>query len=153
MRKSQRAITDRDEMIKLLASCRTMRLAVNGDGFPYIVPLSYGFKYTDGKLKIYFHCAKEGRKTDLIGRDNRVCIEVDELGGYAETGHSVTADYKSLIMTGIAERAEGAEAAEGLKLLLEHCGVKGYSAEECAARDLCAVYRVDVIELSGKKRF
>lgn len=153
MRKSQREITDKDEVINLLASCQTVRLAMNGEDFPYVVPLSFGYEYADGRLCIYFHCAKEGKKIDLLNRDGRVCMEVDELGGYVGTGHSVTADYKSVIMTGVAERVGGAEAVKGLKLLLEHCGVTGYSAEECAAKDLCAVYRVEVISFSGKKRF
>lgn len=153
MRKSQREITDKDEVVKLLGQCDTVRLAMNGGDFPYVVPLSFGYLYEDGKLSVYFHCAKEGKKIDLLNRDNRVCLEADILSGYVDTGRGVTADYKSVIMTGVARRVSGDEAVKGLELLLSHCKMYGYSAAECAARDVCAVYRVDVLNFSGKKRF
>ena len=44
-------------------------LAVAGDGgYPYAVPLSYGY---DGE-KLYFHCAKAGHKLDAIRRSPKV---------------------------------------------------------------------------------
>lgn len=40
------------------------------DGAPYCIPLSL-VRMGD---KLYFHCAKEGHKTDLLRRDDRVCV-------------------------------------------------------------------------------
>lgn len=40
------------------------------DGAPYCIPLSL-VRVGD---KLYFHCAKEGHKTDLLRHDSRVCI-------------------------------------------------------------------------------
>ena len=40
------------------------------DGTPYCIPLSL-VRVGD---KLYFHCAKEGHKTDLLRHDSRVCI-------------------------------------------------------------------------------
>ena len=42
----------------------------------YIIPLNYGFTW-DTELKLYFHCAPEGKKLDLAAKDNRAGFEID----------------------------------------------------------------------------
>ena len=153
MRRNDRQITDFNEVLNVLDSCQTVRVAFHDQPYPYIVPLSFGWEVKDDRLHIYFHCAKEGKKLDLIARDGRVCIEADRLEGYVDTNNSVTADYKSIIAFGIAERVYGEELVHGLELLLKHCGVDGYSAKDCAARDITAVVRITVESITGKKRF
>lgn len=153
MRKSQREIKDFGEIVGLLGKCDTLRLGINGDDFPYVVPLSFGYEAVNGKLFIYFHCAKEGKKVNLLKADNRVCAEADILNSYAETGSGVTADYASVIAFGRADEVFGEEAVKGIELLLEHCKIKGYSARECVKMGITAVYRISVESITGKKRF
>ena len=153
MRKADREIKDFEEIKELLDECQTIRLAMHDEPYPYIVPLSYGWEERDGKLFVYFHCAKEGKKLDLITKNGNVCFEADCLAGYKSTGHGVTADYRSLIAFGKAERVYGEELARGLELLLAHCHVEGYSARECAAMDITAVVRITVDGITGKRRF
>ncbi|MCD8309330.1 MAG: pyridoxamine 5'-phosphate oxidase family protein [Clostridia bacterium] len=153
MRRSDRQITDFNEIISVLDGCDTIRVAFNGDDYPYVVPLSFGYETIDGRLYIYFHCAKEGKKLDLIERDSRVCVEADKLNGYADRGTSVTADYESVIALGRAQRVYGKELVHGLELLLEHCKIKGHSAADCAAKDITAVVKITVEEITGKRRF
>ena len=43
------------------------------EGVPYIVPL--GFGYEDKNL--FFHSGKEGKKLDILRKNNRVCFEID----------------------------------------------------------------------------
>ena len=66
MRKFQREITDRNELLSVLDACQTIRLGLYDDGYPYVVPLSFGYEQINGKIVIYFHCAKEGKKIDLL---------------------------------------------------------------------------------------
>lgn len=153
MRKADREIKDFEEIKELLDECQTIRLALHDEPYPYIVPLSYGWEERDGKIYIYFHCAKEGKKLDLIEKNSNVCVEVDSLASYRSTGHGITADYKSAIAFGRAERVYGEELVRGLELLLEHCRVEGYSARECAARDITAVVKITVESITGKRRF
>lgn len=100
MRKSDREITDPAQILAIVKGSQTVRLGLFARDYPYIVPLSFGYEERDGVLTVYFHCAKEGKKVDLIARDERVCLEWDALAGYVETGHSVTADYESVIAFG-----------------------------------------------------
>lgn len=153
MRKSEREITNFDEKIKLLERCQTIRLGLKGGEFPYVVPLSFGFEVKADKVCVYFHCAKEGKKTDLINADPRVCVEADILNGYKDTGKSVTADYESLIGFGICKEVTGDEAVRGLELLLDHCGATGYPVRNCAALERTAVYKIELLEFTGKRRF
>lgn len=153
MRKSDREIRDYNEILRLLDECQTIRLALHDEPYPYVVPLSYGWEERDGKLFVYFHCAKEGKKLDLIEKNGNVCFEADCLAGYKSTGRGVTADYRSLIAFGKAERVYGEELVRGLELLLKHCRIEGYSARECAAMDITAVVRITVDGITGKRRF
>ena len=153
MRKASREITDSFELKMLLDGCQTMRLGLHDEPYPYIVPLSFGWEEKDGKIVLYFHCAKEGKKLDLIEKNANVCAEFDTLGGYKSTAHGVTADYRSIIAFGRAERVYGEELVHGLELLLQHCHVEGYSARECAATELTAVVKITVERLTGKERF
>ncbi|MGN1103868.1 MAG: pyridoxamine 5'-phosphate oxidase family protein [Candidatus Coproplasma sp.] len=153
MRKSNREIKDFDKIIELLDRCQVIRLGLQSDDYPYIVPLSFGWEVTEGKLNIYFHCAKEGKKLDLMAACDRVCIEADILNGYKATERSVTADYESVIGFGTVKEVTGSEAVHGIKLLLDHCGIEGYSPENCALSGIVAVYKITVENITGKKRF
>ena len=153
MRKADREIKDFEKIKELLDECQTIRLAMHDEPYPYIVPLSYGWEERNRQIFVYFHCAKEGKKLDLITKNGNVCFEADCLAGYKSTGHGVTADYRSLIAFGKAERVYGEELVRGLELLLAHCHVEGYSARECAAMDIGAVVRITVDGITGKRRF
>lgn len=153
MRKDQREIKCFEDILGVIERCQTVRLGINGENFPYVVPLTFGYSAEGGKLKVYFHCATEGRKLDMLKTDNRVCLEWDILHGYVETGHSVTADYESVIAFGRAERCEGDKKVEAIKALLEHTGYANYSAEQCAAMPIVDAWCVECEEITGKKRF
>ncbi len=147
MRKAERAINDFGEKVALLARCDTIRLGLRGDEFPYVVPLSFGFEVKGERVIIYFHCAKEGKKVELIKADPRVCVEADILNGYRDTGKSVTADYESIIGFGLCKQVFG------LDLLLEHCKVLNRSAMQCASLNVTAVYKIELFSFTGKRRF
>ncbi len=153
MRKFQREITDRNELLSVLDACQTIRLGLYDNGYPYVIPLSFGYEQVNGKIIIYFHSAKEGKKIDLLARDKRVCVEADILNGYVRTDHGVTADYASIIAFGHAETVSGDEAIHGIELLLNHCRITGYSARDCVKTDLVAVYKITVKEMTGTRRF
>lgn len=153
MRKSEREIRELQDIFALVGRCQTVRMGMYDGEYPYVVPLSFGYEEKEDTLVVYFHCAREGKKLDLLARDARVCLEWDVLHGYVETGHSVTADYESVIAFGTAARCEGEERVHGIRLLLGHTGFAQYSAEACAALPVVEVYRVVCERITGKRRF
>lgn len=152
MRKAGREIKKFDELVELLSRCDTIRLGISDAEAPYIVPLSFGYEVLEGKIAVYFHGAKAGRKAELLHSLPRVCIEADLCHGFVENGRGgYTCDYESLIGYGCVELLEGEEAEKGIRLLLEHCGI---FAEACPADAMAvtAVHRVVLDEISGKHR-
>ena len=76
MRRSDRMITDREEIVDVLDSCKVFRMAVHDEEGMYIVPLNFGYTYEEDVLKLYFHSAGEGRKVDALAADPKVAIEI-----------------------------------------------------------------------------
>jgi uncharacterized protein len=77
MRRKDKEIISIDERLEIIAKCKICRLGLSENNYPYIVPLNYGFSYDAGKLTLYFHGAIEGKKIDIIKKNNNVCFEID----------------------------------------------------------------------------
>lgn len=77
MRRKDREIKDFMKMTEILQSCDCCRIGLVEDGEAYIVPLNFGYEVLDGKVILYFHCAKEGRKINLIPEQKKVAFEMD----------------------------------------------------------------------------
>lgn len=152
MRRSDREITDFNEIAAIVGRCETIHLALNDEGAPYIVPLSFGYEANDGAVTFYFHCATEGKKLDLIARDPRACVECEHFISFADTGHGITCEYESFIGFGTVHECTGKEKVKGLSLLIDHCGIPGYSAAECAALPSVRVFGIRCDRFTGKRR-
>lgn len=125
-----------------------------GEATPYCLPLS--FVRVDKSL--YFHCAKEGRKLDLLRKNPRVCVTfVGQDSPAFEESATYTTYFQSVIATGTAvEVTDEAEKITALRvlcqtLLPEHMGA---SFEQAIDRSLSrtAIWRVDMDEITGKEK-
>ena len=77
MRRKDREINDINEIFDILTRCDTVRIGFHGESFPYIVPVSFGAEMVKGKPVVYFHCARQGMKLDLLKANVCVCVEGD----------------------------------------------------------------------------
>ncbi|MDR0325294.1 MAG: pyridoxamine 5'-phosphate oxidase family protein [Oscillospiraceae bacterium] len=152
MRRADREIKDFDEIIDVLRRAESIRLGINGDPFPYVVPLSFGFEVRDGKVTVYFHGAKEGFKHELLAKNNAVCVEADIFHRYARSENGLTTEYESVIGFGRAIVAEEEDAAHGMDLLLEHCGYPGFAYDRAVLK-IMRVYKIELLSITGKRRF
>ena len=73
MRRRDRQINDREEIINILKKGFVCHLAMCANNEPYVVPMIY--VYHDDCL--YFHCAEVGLKLDIIRQNSRVCFQVE----------------------------------------------------------------------------
>ncbi len=151
MRRSDREVNDFLEITDIIRRADTIRLGLHGDPYPYVVPLSFGFKTMNNKITFYFHGATEGLKHDLIRQNPYACVETDILHRYAAIGANVTAEFESVIGFGKVERVTGEEAVEGLDLLLNHCGYAGFKYD-LAVLDFTWVYKIELDSFTGKRR-
>ena len=51
MRRKDREVTDLSEIIEIMKNCDVCRLALNDDGFPYILPLNFGMAVNGDKIR------------------------------------------------------------------------------------------------------
>ena len=123
MRRSDREITDYSKMFEILKSCDCVRVGFVDEVGAYIVPLNFGYLEEDGKITLYFHGAKEGKKTDLMKEQPVVGFEMDAKHKVLEgaTACNYTFLYQSIMGRGRIERVtEYPEQEKGLALLMEH---------------------------------
>ena len=65
-----------------MGRCDTIRLGLNNGEYPYVVPVSFGFEVSEGRIVIYIHGARDGLKRQLIAANGKVCVEADLFNGY-----------------------------------------------------------------------
>ena len=157
MRKSEREIADVHEKFAALLRCGYMTLAVEGEGAPYCVPLNFGAELIGESLVLYFHCAKEGKKPDLLRKNLRVGFSAANMlrvfnKGVAPCGY--TTDYESVCGTGRAEILEDEPARlHALQVLMKHYSSEDFPAASFSAKalSLTCVVKVSVDSWSGKR--
>lgn len=152
MRRDDREVVAIEDIYDILTRCDTIRLAMNGGDFPYVIPMTFGCELKDGKITVYFHSAGAGRKWDILMKDPRVCVEADKYYQVAkkEDG-SITAIYESVIGTGVAEHlTEQADKVYGLKVMLAQYKESGFPVTSCKGMQKVEVFRVTLDEVSGK---
>jgi nitroimidazol reductase NimA-like FMN-containing flavoprotein (pyridoxamine 5'-phosphate oxidase superfamily) len=153
MRVAKKEIRDKEAIEGILEKCEVGRLGTIGrDGYPMVKPLNY--IYLNGA--IYFHSAREGEKIEDVGRDNRVCFEVDIPIAYVKsTENPCKAEYlyQSVIIKGRAHIVEaGDERLRALEALMKKYQPEGgYGTFPEDKLALTTVVRIDVTEMTGKQ--
>jgi nitroimidazol reductase NimA-like FMN-containing flavoprotein (pyridoxamine 5'-phosphate oxidase superfamily) len=122
---------------------------VGEDGYAYGVPLNYIY---DGS-SVFFHCGFNGHKIDNLHFDDKVSFCV--VGNNEIAPSILSMRYKSVIVFGRANEAQGEEKREALKLFIEkytpQFRSKGMEHIENSIDGTC-VYKIKVEHISGKSR-
>ncbi len=154
MRRSDREIKEPDKIIEVMKKCDVCRLALNDEGYPYILPLNFGFRVEDGKVVLYFHGATEGTKYQLIDRDNRASFEMDcshRLVMKEDSG-SCTMEYESIIGRGLVEIVTDYDKKkEALDILMSQYHQEDFRYNE-AVIARTTIMRLTVQNMTGKSR-
>ena len=154
MRRKDREVTDPGKIDAIIADCTCCRLAFCDGGRPYIVPLSFGFAWEDGRRVFYFHSAKEGRKIDLIRAGGVVGFELDTNYKLNEGDRACkySARFQSVIGTGTVSFVEDLAAKKAaLECIMVHLtGRNGWDFPDSAVEATC-VFRLEAEELSCKE--
>lgn len=151
MNRKDREITGQEEIIEVLRRCDTLRLGLFGGEYPYIVPVSFGMDVQDGKVVLYFHCAKAGMKVDCIRQNAKVCVEADVFHRVEPLPNGITTRYESVIGFGTVSEVTGPEKVCALTRVLEHYGMQDHPAERCKGIERTSVFRIDLQSLTGKR--
>ncbi|HEX3030271.1 MAG TPA: pyridoxamine 5'-phosphate oxidase family protein [Clostridia bacterium] len=150
MRRTDKEITDKKQIEVILQKAITCRIAMCEDNIPYVVPVNYGYK--DDCL--FFHSAKEGKKIDIIKKNNNVCFEIDienELVK-AEIICNWGCRYYSVIGSGKAYLLESLEEKRiGLDIISSHYTGQFRHQMPNDAIGRIEVLKIEIESMSGKK--
>jgi nitroimidazol reductase NimA-like FMN-containing flavoprotein (pyridoxamine 5'-phosphate oxidase superfamily) len=154
MRRSDREVTDRADIISILSKCDVIRLGITTPNYPYVVPMNFGTEDDGATLTIWLHSAPVGLKLDLIRKNSNVGFEADGSHNLikGDSGCNYTMEYESVIGCGIVSICKDDESkARGLEAIMRHYAPEGrfsFSAPELAS--VC-VLRLDVMQITGKR--
>lgn len=153
MRRKEREITEKELIEEIISSADVCRIAFADGDTPYIVTMNFGYSGGE-KQGIYFHCAPEGRKIEMMKKNSHVCFQMD-------TGHLLTngargcdwgMKYKSVVGYGRLSVVENDEKRkEGLNLIMRHYGgsVKYDYDQKIFART--TILYLEITEISAKE--
>jgi nitroimidazol reductase NimA-like FMN-containing flavoprotein (pyridoxamine 5'-phosphate oxidase superfamily) len=150
MRRANREIGDRADVLAIMEEAQVCRIGLANGSIPYVVPMNFGL----GENCLYLHCATEGRKIDILRKNNRVCFEMDLLREIKPSLEACgwSARFESVIGFGRAVLLEAAEEKRrGLDRIMDHYGAAGPYAYPDDLLAKTTVIRIDIERLTGKR--
>lgn len=154
MTRREREVTDINEIIKILDESKVLHLGMVDGDEPYVVPMNYGYTLENGKLTIWLHGAKRGRKLDVMRANPKVFFEMEcgitPFEGEIACKYGIT--YASIMGKGIAEIVEDIETKKyALSILMKTQTGKDFEFEDKMAA-VVTIIRIDVSEFTAKHR-
>lgn len=154
MTRREREVTDINEIIKILDESKVLHLGMVDGDEPYVVPMNYGYMLENGKLTIWLHGAKRGRKLDVMRANPKVFFEMEcgitPFEGEIACKYGIT--YASIMGKGIAEIVEDIETKKSaLSILMKTQTGKDFEFEDKMAA-VVSIIRIDVSEFTAKHR-
>ncbi len=149
MRRKDKEIKDKAEMEVIIKKAKVCRIAMCDGNIPYVVPVNFG--YNDNSF--YFHSATEGKKIEILKRNNNVCVEIDlEHEIIIEKMPCVSGTkYKSIIGFGKASLIENFEEKKNaMNIILNHCSEgKTFEFQEKHLKRV-VLFKILIEQMTGK---
>jgi len=149
MRKAKLEIKDEAILKEILSGALICRLAMMDGELPYIVPVNYG--YRDGS--IYIHSAPEGKKIDLLRKNNQLCFEVEETAELVKGDRACdwTTRYRSVVGYASVEILTDDESKQtGLEVIMAQHGAPHLIEFNQKNMDRMLILKLNITSLTGK---
>ena len=150
----ERLIEDENIINMILEKSKVLHLGLVDGDEPYVVPMNYGHVFENGKLTLWLHGAKTGRKLEVMRKNPKVFIsmECDIVPFEGEVACKYGISYYSLMAKGTAEIVEDVEEKkQALSALM-----KTQTKKDCEFNDrlteVVSIIRIDVSEYTAKFR-
>jgi nitroimidazol reductase NimA-like FMN-containing flavoprotein (pyridoxamine 5'-phosphate oxidase superfamily) len=152
IRRKEKEIRDFGELTEILKTAKYVTLAMCLNNEPYLVSISHG--YDQEKNCIYFHCAGEGKKINILRTNNVVWGQALNDHGYVQGAcdHLYSTTHFKGRVTFVEESAEKEHA---LKVLIESLDKNPMEImkKQLTPQSIQKVKigRIDIDYMSGKK--
>jgi hypothetical protein len=145
-------ITNKQEIDGIIQSCRTCFLGLSdNNNKPYVIPMNFGY---DGQF-IYLHSGQDGRKWDIMKKNNKACITFclgDELAWQNE---EVACSYRVKSKTVIAEGTiefidDDEEKIKAIDVLMAQYSKSTFKYSKPAIKNV-GVYKLKIEQMEARK--
>ena len=154
MTRREQQVTDTNEIIDILEKSKVVHVGMIDGDEPYVVPMNYGYTLEDGKLTLYLHGAKRGRKIDVLSEKPKVffemCCDVTPFEGEVACKYGNT--YASIMGRGVATIVEDVEEKKNALSVLMKTQVSRDFVFEDKLTTVVSIIRIDTLEFTAKKR-
>ena len=152
MRRKEREITELGLIEEIIRKADVCRISLANDNIPYLVTMNFG--YSGGiKSYLYFHCASEGRKLDMIRKNNYVCFEMDTDHQIytGEKGCDWGMKFRSVVGFGNMSFLKDRDAKiEGLNCIMAHYSDRKSFTYDEKNLEKTTILKLEIQEMTGK---
>ena len=152
MRRKDREVTNKTVIESILKIADYGMLGLSDEGIPYVIPLNYVWHNNS----IFFHCANEGRKLEIISQNPccSFCVVTDGEVVEGSTPCNWGFSYKSVMIFGkISVIKDQQEKSDAMIALMKHFAGPDFN-HEFSKEELnsVTVLKLNVEEMSCKVR-
>ncbi len=150
MKKPSQKIQDESTMEEILSGGMICRLAMIDGEKPYMLSFNYGYR----NRCIYIHSAPEGKKIDLLKKNNQVGFEIEEGVEIlkAEKACGWSTKYRSVTGHGEVKILTDPELKkEGLEVIMDQHGAVGPFEFPSGQLERMVVLQLQITSMTGKK--
>lgn len=154
MRRKDREVTDPAEIQSIIKKADVCRIALIDDNQPYIVTLNFGYAPGNPAF-LYFHCATEGRKIDIIKKNNIACfqMDVDHELFTAKKACGFSMNFKSIVGNGKIYNVESKkEKIEGLNYIMKQYSDRDDFEYEENMLKVTTILKLEISQLTAKQK-
>lgn len=154
MRRSDREVTGRSEILAIVEKCDSLSLCMMDGDYPYVIPMNFGYADDGEKLTLYFHGAREGKKLELIAKNPNAafCMSASHELLLGKVACATTFKYESVCGRGKLSMVTGDERFFALQRIMAQFDKNNqHEFDERHARAV-AIFKMDVEAFSGKRR-
>jgi nitroimidazol reductase NimA-like FMN-containing flavoprotein (pyridoxamine 5'-phosphate oxidase superfamily) len=150
LRKSDQEIKEPAVLEEILSGATLCRIAMTDGERPYILPVNYGYR----DRCIYIHSAPEGKKIDLLKKNNGVSFEITHSARVieAEKACGWSTQYRSVVGYGTVEIVtDPAGKQRGMEVIMAQHGAPELISFDPGNMDRMVILKLSITSLSGKQ--
>lgn len=151
MRRNDREITEKDDIIKIISRCQIINIAMSDGDVPYIVTVNFGFS-DENELELYFHTAKEGKKIDVLKKNPRIAFNM--ISKYSTKTADLAcrwgAFYESVSGEGVASFAQDWEKCGFFDRIMKQAGCNFQPIYDEESLNRTEIVKIKVTKITGK---
>ncbi len=150
MRRRDKQLTRHEELEEIIRRGAICHLAFSDEGAPYVIPMNYG--YSENSL--YFHSAAEGRKLDIIRKNNKVAFAITADIAFIKAENACNWGMRFNCVTGTGQAViltEKQDKLRGLAIIMGQYDKRGPWKFDEKSVEKTVVIRLDIAEMTGKR--